>query len=390
MGGSMKTILLVLTTMTCVFAGAAQVVINEVLYDPDGTDTGKEKIELRNIGESVVDLTGYDLYPDGTGYFTFPSFSLSPGSLVVIHLRQTGTPTGAELFHATPVLNMGNTSGSVALFSGTTHNTSTLVSFVQWGGGSEGWASTAVAAGVWSTVSDSVPAVPEGHSLEFDGSGVTPADWFDQANPTIGALNSLPVQLLSFSARSSGAGVVLFWETVSEIDNFAFIIERRSIADSETEAGTPNEYSTRWSEIGIVSGSGTSHIRHQYSFVDSSPYPGRSAYRLRQVDRGGSFSFSEVLEIDRTDHSGAIQLDCFPNPFNPSVRVQFSVPDDGSATINLYDSAGRLVQSLFSGIATGGTEYAIALDGGTLASGAYVVACEFEGRRISRKILLIR
>jgi hypothetical protein len=390
-------------TFACPAAG--QVVINEVFHDPDGNDTGKEKIEIRNMGSTVVDLTGYDLYPDGTGYFTFPLFSLSPGALAVIHLRQTGSQTGSELFHPTPTLNMGNTSGSVALFSGTTHNAGTLVSFVQWGAGGEAWASTAVSSGVWNSVSDSVPAVSEGHSLEYDGSGLTAADWFDQANPTLGSTNSLPVQLLSFSARPSGASVLLSWETASEVDNYGFNVQRREISlmladahrfETENEEIVSNSsshftlHSSQWSEIGFVPGWGTSQVRHRYSFVDSSPYPEKAAYRLRQVDRGGSFSFSEIIEVNRTDQTGFLRLDCFPNPFNPSVQVKFSVPENGEVSLRVYDSAGRMVESLFSGMATKGTEYTLTLRGENLASGSYVAACEFRGKRISRKILLIR
>lgn len=373
-----------------------QVVINEVFYDPDGTDTGKEKIEIRNTGSTVVDLTGYDLYPDGTGYFTFPPFSLPPGALAVIHLRQTGTQTGSEFFHPTPSVNMGNTSGSVALFSNTTHNAGTLVSFVQWGAGGKGWASTAVSSGVWNSVSDSVPAVSEGHSLEYDGSGFTSADWFDQANPTLGSSNSLPVQLVSFSARPTEASVLLSWETMSEVDNFGFNVQRRLVASYESGVTSPEPETrnakpeTNWSEIGFVPGWGTSQVLHRYSFVDDSPYQGRAAYRLRQVDRDGSVSFSKIIEVDRTRQSGYLRLDCYPNPFNPSVQVKFSVPENGEVSLRVYDSAGRMVESLFSGMATVGTEYMLTLRGDNLASGAYVAACEFLGRRISKKILLVR
>ena len=40
---------------------AAQVVINEVLYDPEGPDTGLEFVELRNCGRLGVSLTGWVL-----------------------------------------------------------------------------------------------------------------------------------------------------------------------------------------------------------------------------------------------------------------------------------------------------------------------------------------
>jgi len=50
-------------------AAAAQVVINEVCYDPVGDDTGYEWIELYNAGSQDVDLEGA-LLMSGGGYLS--------------------------------------------------------------------------------------------------------------------------------------------------------------------------------------------------------------------------------------------------------------------------------------------------------------------------------
>ncbi len=68
----------------------SQVVINEILYDPTGTDTGLEWIELKNIGAGVESLTNYCLYAS-TEHYIFPSFTLNSGSYVVIHWNATGS-----------------------------------------------------------------------------------------------------------------------------------------------------------------------------------------------------------------------------------------------------------------------------------------------------------
>src|SRR4051812_27298350 len=44
----------------------AQVVINEVMYDLPGTDTGREWIEVYNGGSSSVDLSGWKLFEAST------------------------------------------------------------------------------------------------------------------------------------------------------------------------------------------------------------------------------------------------------------------------------------------------------------------------------------
>lgn len=53
--------------MICLFTASssfAAVVINEVLYDPQGTDTGNEWVELYNTGDVIVSLDGWALQKD--------------------------------------------------------------------------------------------------------------------------------------------------------------------------------------------------------------------------------------------------------------------------------------------------------------------------------------
>ncbi|MEK7649691.1 MAG: lamin tail domain-containing protein [Patescibacteria group bacterium] len=128
---------------------ASDVHITEVLFNPAGSDTGAEYVVIKNIGADTKELTGWQLYPDGIGYFTFPSFSLDAGASVKIFLRQSGNNSATALYHQTPAANMGNTSGSVALFSSTQHDASTLIDFMQYGRAGETWETNADEAGLW-------------------------------------------------------------------------------------------------------------------------------------------------------------------------------------------------------------------------------------------------
>ncbi len=357
-----------------------QVLINEVLFNPAGTDAEKEKIEIRNAGSSAVDLSGYDLYPDGIGYFTFPAVVLQPGGIAVVHLRQTGVDSETDFYHSAPTSNMGNTSGSVALFTSTTHSAATVASFVQWGAGAQAWASAAATAGIWSGVGDFAPAIAEGHSLEYDGSGFTPGDWFDQEGPTLGTANALPVILAMFSVRVIPGGVLVSWETLSEIDNYGFAIERRPALQDDPASA--------WRQVGFVAGSGTTQIHRRYSFSDVDVAAGKHQYRLRQMDRSGGTTLSETAEVDVG--RGPFLLECYPNPFNSSTQVRFAVPDEGELRLSILDIAGRRVRVLFSGRAEAGKTYSVVLRGEELASGMYFLSCEFRRERISRKILLLR
>ncbi|MBN1296958.1 lamin tail domain-containing protein, partial [bacterium] len=156
----------------------ASVIINEIFYDPMGSDTGLEWIELLNISANAVALTGWELKPDAADYYVFPSFTLAAQQRVIIHINATGDDTETELF-AGPSSNMGNTAGSVTLFTEPSHTIEAIVDFMQYGAGDQTWENLAVSAGIW-LEDDFVPDADEGYSLNRypDGEdGNTSADW---------------------------------------------------------------------------------------------------------------------------------------------------------------------------------------------------------------------
>lgn len=132
------------------FVHASSVSVSEVIFDPAGTDTGLEWVEIYNGSDAAINLFGWQLYPDGIGYYTFPSgFSLDAKSTATIHLRVSGEDTATDLYFPAAAGNMGNTSGSVALFSSEPRGKDTIKSFVQWGKAGETWESDAASAGLW-------------------------------------------------------------------------------------------------------------------------------------------------------------------------------------------------------------------------------------------------
>jgi len=76
---------LVLGLLSCWLT--AEVVINEIMYDPSGTDTGYEWIELYNNGNSDINLEGARLQKAGNSFvtvFTFPHYILRAKRFVLI------------------------------------------------------------------------------------------------------------------------------------------------------------------------------------------------------------------------------------------------------------------------------------------------------------------
>ena len=167
-----------------------RITISEVLYDPSGTDAGLEWIELTNTGGYTADLGGYVLHCDNitTPYdFVFPTFSLLPGSKVVVHLRTSGSNSATDLYWPdTGGTNMGNSYGSAGLFKDISKDSSVMVDFVQYGAGDQDGEEKAKTAGIWSE-DDFVADVAEGHSIQLiSADNNSSADWFDQLAPNPG------------------------------------------------------------------------------------------------------------------------------------------------------------------------------------------------------------
>ncbi|MCX6731770.1 MAG: PKD domain-containing protein [Candidatus Parcubacteria bacterium] len=146
-------VLILFSLPVSVFAAIGDIVIQEVLFNPsDKSDTGLEYIIVKNKSSENINLTGWDLYPAGIGYFTFPSFSLASQGEVKINLNKSGTNDGSNLYQGN-TSNMGDSSGSIAIFSNTQHNKDTIQAFVRYHkpGSSENktWETAASDASIW-------------------------------------------------------------------------------------------------------------------------------------------------------------------------------------------------------------------------------------------------
>jgi hypothetical protein len=198
--------------------------------------------------------------------------------------------------------------------------------------------------GSGTTYSASIPAQSEGTTVSYyvftsgDVAGVShsEADLYTINLNNNGGLNyeytvlaPLPVEFMFFTATPQPAANHLAWATATERNNSHFEVERS--ADSRL-----------WKVIGEVAGVGDSQQEQRYSFVDAQPLPGRSYYRLRQVDFDGQFDYSTIALAERSD-KGALRA--FPNPAASGEGLRLSWPADWpAAELLLYASDGRLLR----------------------------------------------
>ena len=87
--------------------------------------------------------------------------------------------------------------------------------------------------------------------------------------------------------------------------------------------------------------------------------------------------------------SGYLLLNNYPNPFNPSTSISYSLPEAGAITINVYSLVGQKVETLYSGEQTSG-QHQINFSATGLSSGSYFVVLRTIKESIVRKILLMK
>jgi hypothetical protein len=187
----------------------------------------------------------------------------------------------------------------------------------------------------------------------------------------------LPVELTSFTAKQISSNIVLSWITATEVNNYGFDVER---------ANTGKD--TIWSKIGYINGHGNSNSSNNYRFTDDKPLSGKSQYRLKQIDNDGAFKYSNAIEVT----SIILQYNLtqnFPNPFNPTTVITYSIPVSSNVIINVYNVLGKLITTLVNKNQEAGI-YNVNFDAGTLSDGIYFYKIQAGHYTETKKMLLLK
>ncbi|MEO8665511.1 MAG: T9SS type A sorting domain-containing protein [Ignavibacteria bacterium] len=79
----------------------------------------------------------------------------------------------------------------------------------------------------------------------------------------------------------------------------------------------------------------------------------------------------------------------FPNPFNPTTNINFSIPKSGFVTLKIYDVVGKEVATLVNEVKGAGS-YIVGFNASSLPSGAYFYRIESNSFVDTKKMLLIK
>lgn len=82
-------------------------------------------------------------------------------------------------------------------------------------------------------------------------------------------------------------------------------------------------------------------------------------------------------------------IENYPNPFNPTTKISFSIPSSGHVSLKVYDILGREVAVLANRVFAAG-RYELDFNASNLPSGTYIYSLRTDNKTITKKMSLIK
>ena len=145
-------------------------------------------------------------------------------------------------------------------------------------------------------------------------------------------INPVPVELVYFRGNMLPKGVVLEWQTASELNNDFFEVEVSS--DGEN-----------YMIIAKIDGQGTSTAINNYEYIDRYPATGLNYYRLKQTDFNGDFEYSKIISV-MNESPPRLSFSAYPQPAVSNLTLQIMAIDDTSEmNLTIYNLGGIVIKN---------------------------------------------
>lgn len=101
--------------------------------------------------------------------------------------------------------------------------------------------------------------------------------------------------------------------------------------------------------------------------------------------------YGTVTYVNERQNNSKItyQLNAYPNPFNPTANIRYSIPVISSVKLKIYDILGNEIKTLVNETMPAGS-YTTKFDESSLSNGVYIYTLQAGEYRTSKKLLLLR
>lgn len=171
---------------------------------------------------------------------------------------------------------------------------------------------------------------------------------------------ALPVTVSDFSGQNATGYNRLNWTTATESNNRGFELERS--ADGKN-----------FSSIAFIatrSENGNSASALNYNYNDVRPLNGTNYYRLKQIDKDGKFTYSNVVVL-KSKISDIRFSSVYPNPASRELKLVISSPSAEKITLIVTDLTGKILIQQSTQVVIGDNQTQLNIQ--SLATGSYLI-----------------
>jgi Secretion system C-terminal sorting domain len=175
---------------------------------------------------------------------------------------------------------------------------------------------------------------------------------------------------------------------IEKAETYALSIPSKSLMGREILFDVADEIMENWGDLGKAS-SVLNKITDRYT--DKETLKEKQFVLSLYTDNKYAYPGSNNNEPQATESrdNSANLSEAYPNPFNPTTTISYSITNDGLVIIKVYDILGREIATLANEEKPVGT-YRVNFNGDRLASGIYFYSLQTNGKVITKKMLLIK
>ncbi len=182
----------------------------------------------------------------------------------------------------------------------------------------------------------------------------------------------LPVTIINLKGIYENGKGKLTWTSVTEINANYYEVQRSQDGAS-------------FVSLGRVNAKGNSSVAIDYAYFDNLIASGFNYYRLKMVDKNGTFTFTNIVLIT-VNIKGITITGIYPNPFSSKVNISVSTEKAEELSVRIFDNIGKLVYAQQKLIPKGTSLFVID-ELKTLASGVYMIEVKAGDILVSQKLI---
>ncbi len=187
----------------------------------------------------------------------------------------------------------------------------------------------------------------------------------------------LPIELISFDAYKKDKNVEIKWSTASETNNDYFTVLKSFDANL-------------YKPVAQVFSMGSSNTPHSYSVIDEEPLTQTTYYRLKQTDKDGKFSYSDVKVVNPSnDFETLNSLNAYFVNLTQEIVVSFNGLPGENYSYFIYDMTGRQIKNGIISANNSAKGYVV-INSQEISQGIYSIVLKDKITLLQQKIIITK